>query len=207
MRILVFGDSIAYGSWDIEGGWVDRLKRRAHAITIESGGETKVQVINLGIGGNTSTKLAARIDAEIQSRLSPSWTLGVVISVGVNDARTIDGAIEVTLEQYIGNIEHIITTVRQYTEHILLVGLTPIKKEEVVLKEQIYSDGRIQEYDQALERTANENKVSYIGLRERFVAGGLDSLFSYDDLHPNSQGHEKILQQVLPEIQKWGIKP
>ena len=27
MNILVFGDSIAYGKWDEQGGWVQRLRK------------------------------------------------------------------------------------------------------------------------------------------------------------------------------------
>ena len=26
-RILIFGDSITYGAWDKEGGWVQRLRK------------------------------------------------------------------------------------------------------------------------------------------------------------------------------------
>jgi lysophospholipase L1-like esterase len=27
MRLLIFGDSITYGAWDIEGGWAARLRK------------------------------------------------------------------------------------------------------------------------------------------------------------------------------------
>ncbi|HMI09590.1 MAG TPA: hypothetical protein VK497_04335 [Candidatus Saccharimonadales bacterium] len=73
MRILVFGDSIAYESWDTEGGWVERIKRDAHLQTIQSEGMNKRQVINLGIGGNTSTGILKRLQNEIETRHSANW--------------------------------------------------------------------------------------------------------------------------------------
>ncbi len=61
MRVLIFGDSITYGAWDTEAGWVERLKREAHRQTIQSEGKSKIQILNLGIGGDSSTKILKRM--------------------------------------------------------------------------------------------------------------------------------------------------
>ena len=68
-RILIFGDSIVYGAWDSEGGWVDRLKRDAHKLYFDTKGETKIQILNCGIGGETSRGLLKRVEQEILSRI------------------------------------------------------------------------------------------------------------------------------------------
>lgn len=205
MRFLVFGDSIAYGSWDSEGGWVDRVKIRAHKATVDANGDTKTQVVNLGVGGDTSTKLLARMDGEIKSRLSPSWPLGIIIAVGVNDSRTVDGVAEVPIEHYKQNVQEILTTAHRYTDKVFVVGLTPVNGATIELKGQIYSNERIAAYDEALRDVAGENNVIFVPLRDSFVDSGVRNLFSYDGIHPNDTGHKKILQQVLPELEKWGV--
>jgi lysophospholipase L1-like esterase len=91
MRILVFGDSIAYGAWDTQGGWVERLKCDAHLQTAQSRGANKLQIINLGIGGDTSTKILKRMHDEIVARKDPKWPLALIIGLGINDERFIDG--------------------------------------------------------------------------------------------------------------------
>src|SRR5689334_11923117 len=54
MDIYCFGDSITYGECDTErGGWVDRLKTARMA--------PEVSVFNLGIGGETSRMMRARV--------------------------------------------------------------------------------------------------------------------------------------------------
>jgi lysophospholipase L1-like esterase len=82
MRILVFGDSIAYGAWDTAGGWVDRLKSDAHRQTVASRGLRKLQIVNLGIGGDTSTKILKRVPAEIEARFLTGWPLVLVFGFG-----------------------------------------------------------------------------------------------------------------------------
>ncbi len=62
MNVLVFGDSIAYGAWDEEGGWVERLKRYLHHRTT-SYGEYHL-VYNLAVSGETSRGILERLEGE-----------------------------------------------------------------------------------------------------------------------------------------------
>ncbi len=106
MRVLIFGDSITYGAWDTEGGWVDRLKRIAHTRTVDSKGQVKLQIINLGIGGDTSTKILKRLSNEIDARKSASWPFVFVFTFCANDERSIQGNVETPIEQFETNAKN-----------------------------------------------------------------------------------------------------
>lgn len=201
MRVLVFGDSIAYGSW-AEHGWVELLKHEAHKRTIKSRGSTKLQILNLGIGGDTSTRILQRMPNEIKSRQSASWQLAFIFSFGTNDARTIDGNPETSIDQFEANIRAIIREARTHTDKILFVGTPPIGQPIATLKGQEYSDERVKIYEQRLITTLQTENIPFVPIRIVFEEMGLDSLYSYDHLHPGNMGHELIATTVLPELDK-----
>lgn len=202
MRILVFGDSIVYGAWDAEGGWVERLKKWAHQKTVKSNGETKVQVLNLGIGGDSSTKILARIESEIVARYSGSWPFIFVFTFGTNDERSIDGKVETTIEQYEANIHKIIDCAKQHTDKIIFLGIPPLGHPTVVFKGQEYSDERIKQYEDVLRKIVQENNLLFIEVREVFETRKANGLYAYDNLHPNDEGHQLIADLVRPELEK-----
>jgi lysophospholipase L1-like esterase len=202
MRTLIFGDSIAYGSWAAEYGWVELIKREAHKRTVESQGQTKLQVLNLGIGGNTSTTILERMSSEIKSRQSASWPLTLVFSFGANDECTADGVVGTPIEQFEENVKAIITEARNYTDNILFVGAPPIGKPIAMLKGREYSDERLRTYEERLKAVVKAEGVRFVPMREVFEAKGLDGLYSYDHLHPGDAGHELIAATVLPELDR-----
>ena len=53
VQILIFGDSIAWGAWDKEGGWVQRLRKLIDEKNL-SDPEFYCLVYNLGVSGNKS---------------------------------------------------------------------------------------------------------------------------------------------------------
>lgn len=57
MNILVFGDSIALGLWDENGGWVGRLTEFLIKRSIAADLEENFEVYNLGISGDTTEGL------------------------------------------------------------------------------------------------------------------------------------------------------
>jgi len=62
MSILVFGDSITWGTADFEhGGWVTRL-------FIELGRDFEIDVYNLGVSGDKTPDLLERFESESKSR-------------------------------------------------------------------------------------------------------------------------------------------
>jgi len=200
MRVLVFGDSITYGAWDCEGGWVDRLKRDAHKQTVRSQGKNKLQIINLGIGGNSSSTILSRMESEINARYSKGWPFAFVFTFGANDERAFDGVVQTPTEQFSINCQQIIDIAKKHASKIMFIGAPPIGKERVILKDAEYSDLRIREYDRVLKEIVESNELPFVSLREVFEKKPADALFVYDSIHPNDQGHKLIYEIVKPKL-------
>lgn len=199
MRVLVFGDSIAYGAWDSQGGWVDRLKRKAHQQMVESEGKFRLQIINLGIGGNTSTRILERLEAETMARYSPSWQFAFVFNFNANDERTRENVPETSLEQFSQNTQAIIDIAKKHSDKILFIGTTPMGKPEVPFKDAVYSDERIVEYEAAQKAIVEAAGLPFIDVREAFESAE-ENMFSYDKLHPNDAGHALLAEIVKPKL-------
>jgi lysophospholipase L1-like esterase len=197
MRILIFGDSITYGAWDSEGGWADRLKRWAHQQYVANG--TKLQVINLGIGGNTSSKILARIENEITARHSSSWPFMIILMFGTNDGRVRGGETEVPIDAFTENYREIIATAKKFTEKVLVVGLPPAGAPKLDFKEMQYDDETIKEYESRIRVLAAEEALPFVEIRSLFASG---DLFCADQLHPNDAGHTIIFEAVKKEVEE-----
>lgn len=196
-RILVFGDSIVYGAWDSHGGWVDRLKAAAHNSTIASQGKEKTQVINLGIGGDTSRGILARLKNEIEPRDAKLWPLTIVFMIGTNDGRTRDGVTEVEIDEFARNVRSIFEIASQYTSQLYAVGEPPLGASEVAFKQFAYYDDVAGAYQLRLRDIAVTGGVAYIETRNLFTT---ENLMSYDLIHPNDNGHKVIYEAVKREL-------
>ena len=197
MRILVFGDSITYGAWDSEGGWADRLKRWAHQRYIQKG--TKLQVINLGIGGDTSRKILARMENEIKARHSASWPFIIILMLGSNDGRIREDIVEVPFDEFATNYREIVRVAKSYTDKVITVGLPPLGQPEIDFKEMQYSDAALERYDSGIRIIASEDNLPFVDVRPLFTS---KDVFSPDLLHPNDNGHEIIYEAVKAEVEK-----
>jgi lysophospholipase L1-like esterase len=191
-RILCFGASLTYGSWDQEGGWVDRLKRDMHRDTHEKE-DGKYQVFNLGIGGDTSIDVLQRLEAETLARKAEDWEYLTVICVGINDTRIPAGVDRpiVGTEEYEQNIEKLLTTAQAQTSKVLLVGLTPVANEARCMM--------VRAYDQRASEVARRLGVSRVDLFDAAMATDYRS-WLVDRLHVDSRGHQWIYEQVKPHV-------
>jgi len=89
IKIFIFGDSIAYGAWDPEGGWVERLRQSVFATTR---GEYNrgTFLYNLSIVGETTAELRRRFPTEFATRQPEPGDL-IVFATGINDAQFVNG--------------------------------------------------------------------------------------------------------------------
>ena len=202
MRVLVFGDSITYGAWDTQAGWVERLKREAHKQTIRTEGSQKLQIINLGIGGDSSTKILKRIKSEIDARYSAIWEFVFVITFGANDERTVNGVIETPIDVFEENIRQIINIAKKHSTKVMFLGIPPIGLPIVAFKGQEYSDERVRTYEERLAIVVKAAHLPFVPIRPNFEAKGLDKLYTYDYIHPNDEGHRLITDTVRPHLQE-----
>ena len=202
-RILIFGDSVTYGAWDIEGGWVDKLKCDFHKLTVNPSVSGKYQLFNLGIGGNTTRDLLNRIESEISARISSGWENVIVIANGLNDSRdNAQGNIEVPIEEFKTNLEKIISIAKNYTSDILLLSLTNVAQPELRFKDYIYYKDRIQVFNKTIEDISKEMKINLVKFESFNDQNKIDSFLYTDGLHPNNKGHDEMYKEVKNELLK-----
>lgn len=200
-RIYCFGDSIMTGTYDPQGGWCDRFKRDMHILTSEAQDGTKRQVYNLGIGGETSRGLAARIETELKARHTQAWPAVVCIGTGKNDGRLRDTVVEVPIEEYEQNLRTIIATARTITDKILLIGIGPCAEEVVSFKDLQYTREQLFHYDKVMEKIATELSIPRVEIYNKLLMAGPAASYR-DKLHPSEDGYSLIYEATKPVLLK-----
>lgn len=203
-RIFVFGDSLVYGAWDSQGGWCDRLKRRFHLQKITNPAAGKVQLFNLGIGGENSRALLKRFRSEIEARMKGDWPVVILIATGANDTRMLSGgAPAVASAEYRENLEGLLAIAQSFTDKILLVGIAPVQHALQEFKGSFLSNELLKQYDLIMTEVAEAQGIPKVQLMESLAIAAADQpIFSTDGVHPNDIGHALIEQQVSVELEK-----
>ncbi len=202
MRILIFGDSIVHGTWDSAGGWADRIKQQYHRRYIDSGGTEKVQVYNLGIGGEDSGRLRTRIENEIKARYDKRWPSSIIVATGKNDSRLLDGTTPQTSEeQFKTNLSEIFDICKRYTNKVLYISPAGLSGEETInFKGNFYSNERLYTYVDAARQAAEQQNIPMLDIF-RAIEGNPE-LFGPDGVHPNTKGYELLAGLIQPEVEK-----
>lgn len=204
MRVLVFGDSITQGFWDEDGGWVNILRKKYDLQYMEGKDEDAPTIFNLGISGNSSDDVVARLVHETEARAKED--VAFIISIGVNDARNKSGNNFSSPEQYKENLMEILNQSRKYSDKILFVGLTPVVEEHsnpVSWDGSTgYTNARLKEFDTTLREFCEQYKVPFVEVFEPFQKEQAKTELLPDSLHPNKKGHELIASLVEPELEK-----
>ncbi len=176
--IAVFGDSIAFGHNDPDGGYVKKLS-------------VKNKIINRSISGETSTGLLRRIEAEC-AELKPQM---IILAIGINDAARFLGNNQTGRTGFKENYTQLVRICKEHSDHVLCLGLTKVDEDIVcpVAGENPFSiqNNDIKEYDNIIEKIAQKNMLRYIYLYDVLNKKDLD-----DGLHPNSRGHKKIYEKI-----------
>lgn len=100
--ICIFGDSTAWGAWDMrKGGWVNRLW-----FHVAKRDEDYVEIYNLSISGGTTETILARFESEAKIRNADA----IIFQTGSNDAayKNTPGNYLVSPEKFRANLEEII---------------------------------------------------------------------------------------------------
>jgi lysophospholipase L1-like esterase len=212
MKIFVFGDSITEGYFDTDyGGWCNRLIQYAMKKELETDFSYNRQIFNLGVAGNTSADILARMRLEIESRIQKQANEEKVfmIAVGVNDSQYDIETKEtkVHIKQFEKNVLEMIKIGKDHQAKIVLIGLLPVVERLVQpmpwLPTHAYSNDMIHTFDESLKVFGENNGCSYINLRNIF-ADDTESYF-VDGIHPNAIGHELILQKVKEALVEKSI--
>ena len=203
MRHILFGDSIGFGTGDFEqAGWAGRLR---HAL--DQSRKTKDHtLINLSIPGDTTRGLLARFLPETKVRLRPDETRDdytLILAMGTNDAR-IDQANtvrNVPIEEYMQNMYTILDQAEPYFCRTLIIGLPTVDEQRTApfKLENYYYNSNLALYNSALAGVAAARGLDFVDLHTTWQHLDTSGLF-YDGLHPNTEGHARIFEQIWPYI-------
>ena len=201
--MLFFGDSITYGAWDLEGGWVQRLRKLLDEKQIKNTEEYYYMVYNLGIDGGDSTKLLEHFEDETRRRLWPGEETIIIFSTGANDALIeIDkGKNRTSINIFKKNIEKLIEKADKFTKKVIFVGTVPheeSKTNPVSWDENIsYKNKDLKKYNETIKDVCSKKKVSFIDVFNKL--NNKDFIKTLDDgVHPNSEGH-KIMFEIIKD--------
>jgi len=179
--IVCFGDSITAG-YAVRRGFpsflLESLRQRFP--------DSKIEMINSGISGDTSQDGLSRLDWAVLS-YEPDL---VTINFGINDC-----VLGLSLEEYEMNLVEMVRRIRAGPDsEILLLSSQPLESPPY--------DQRVLDYYQTVERVAKEMNVGFVDvygawMKRVRVGMPLDSLILPGLDHPNEAGYRIIAEELM----------
>jgi lysophospholipase L1-like esterase len=191
-KIIIFGNSIAYGAWDLEGGWVDRLRKDSHKKVIEE--KKDISVYNRSISGAITQDVVDRFESEIKPIIRNEDTI-VIFATGINDSIWMNNENKwrVSQEEFRNNLQKLIDLAKNHTKNIIYLGLTKTHDGDPITwaTDKSYKEERVNLFNEILKEISEKNNISFLNLIDVLEVEDLA-----DCVHPNTQGHEKIFKKV-----------
>jgi len=188
VSICVFGDSTAWGAWDLDkGGWVSRLWFYVANVNDED----YVEIYNQSVSGGTTNTILQRFEFEARARNADA----LIFQTGANDAlyEHTPGNYLVSPDKFRSNLEGIIKRAKQITKNIVFMDLKNCEESKttpVAWDDLYYTNENIKKYSAIMQEVCQKNDIAFLDLQP-LNADDFD-----DGLHPNAKGHEKIFIQV-----------
>jgi acyl-CoA thioesterase I len=187
MNICIFGDSTAWGAWDLEkGGWVNRLWIYL--------AKTKkdFDLYNLSISGGTTKTILDRFESEAKTRNADI----LIFQSGGNDAayEQVEDNYQVSPSEFKENIEEIIQRAKKITDKIIFISFKNVDESKtmpVPWRNIYYKNENIKKYCEIIKDVCAEKEVLFLD-----IFGLLNNEDLCDGVHPDDTGHEKIFQKV-----------
>ena len=199
-HILVFGDSISYGAWDREGGWVQRLRMWLDERFL-SKPDFYFLTYNLSVSGDVSGDVLERFEFETKQRTDEEKNQVIIFAIGGNDAQFITDQNRCqTSEKIVNeNIQKLIILARKYASNIIFVGLAPTDESKTVpipwCPDKSYKNEHIQKYNNLIKSICAKNKIPFIEIFEKLIKTDYKTLLE-DGVHPNTEGHKKMFEII-----------
>lgn len=199
MRHILFSDSLGFGVGDYEyGGWATRLR-----LYIDAQKKDKTHnLINLSVSGNTTRDLLARLIPETKTRVRSNETrfdYTLLLAIGTNDARVdkANPARNISEHEYMSNLRSLITSASEYFCRTVVIGLPPVDEALTTpFREQnYYYNEAISRYEAAAARVAYDTKSDFIAINSTWADIDVKAHLA-DGLHPNTQGHALLFEQI-----------
>jgi lysophospholipase L1-like esterase len=198
--ICIFGDSTAWGVFDTErGGWANRLHLHIMEKLLASD-DYYAELYNCSISGGTTETILARFENEAKIRNCDA----LIFQTGGNDSAYLDepGKHWIAPEQFEKNIAEIIFRAKKITTNIIFTDLRncdETKTFPVPWAKVYYSNENMKRYGEIVEKICKEHQVLFLDIKD------LRKTDFADGLHPTSEGHRVIFEQVRDYLieQKW----
>lgn len=203
-KIIVAGDSIAYGKWDSNGGWVTRLRTYIDK-TYNIGKRNNFQVYNLGIPGEIAPRLAERFEGELDMRIpSVEKTNGknlIILAIGINDSCSNNWLTsqKTSEEAFKDSIRKMIDVAQDKGCRVAVIGLTPVNPSRS--NGLLFSYAEVEEYDKYLSDVCEEKQIAKLELLGKLESEGFSELL-VDVVHPNDEGHSLLTEKIIDFLQK-----
>ncbi len=189
----VFGSSITYGSWDLEGGWANRLRKFLDQKNL-SNQEDYLLLYNLGVDSDNTVKVLKRFDAESEARLA-GWdneSTIIIFEVGKNDScyRRDKNNSAVPQIEFENNLAILVKKAQALSSRVIFLGIAKgddgktIPFLDSASGEECYDKENVRIYNDIIKKVCKKEKVLFINILDKMI----DSDF-YDGLHPNTEGH------------------
>jgi acyl-CoA thioesterase I len=178
-NIVVFGDSIsaAYGL-EVNKGWVAKLQ---HKFAQQK--NNQYTVINASVSGETTTGGLTRLPVVLKQH-QPKI---LILELGGNDG--LRGQSPKLMQQ---NLQAMVKQAQQQKVTVLLLGMKIPPN---------YGKAYTQAFEKVFAQVAKQQKVAFVPFFLEGV-GGNNQLMQADNIHPNAQAQDKLLQNVWPTLQE-----
>jgi len=199
VKILVFGDSIAWGAFDNEfGGWTERLKTHF----LKNYEEKGIGVYNLSVSSNDTRGVLEFLEQDIKkiAKIEPEKNI-FIFSIGSNDPRYMDkqNNVVVPKKEFEENLKKIINISKKHSKKIIFTGLMGVDEKLTLpwTDNEYWENAGIEAYDSIIQRICEQEKIEFIPLIDL-----IDKTELHDGLHPNTKGHEKIFERIKKYLEK-----
>lgn len=187
-RIVALGDSIT----DDSCSWAEILSA-VFRLT-----DTRVEILNHGISGDTTTGAIKRID--LVAAQSPQW---VVVMLGTNDARRHGDIAQVRMvsrEESLRNVDALRELIeKDVGARVVMMTPPPVLEDRLLawspfIRQQItWRSNEVEEL--AGEFTSRDSRV--VNIHSAFSAKDTRALLTSDGVHPTVQGQKLIVRDLV----------
>lgn len=201
LRIIAIGDSVIYGYGDyIGGGWVERLRRQ----WMSPGNRDRV-LYNLGVRGDRVSNVYRRLKLEFDSRgeLRNKRPDAIILSVGTNDSPRlgkVNGKFYTEFPDFQKHIAELLDLASALAP-VLFIGMIPVNESKMPFLDCLYYNHLDQyRYKEATLQACQERNIPYLDIFDLWLSRGetwLNAQYCDDGLHPNVEGYENLLNDVL----------
>ena len=194
MKIVFFGDSVTEANRDrnnpndLGSGFVKFAEGKLRLLYPE----TRIEVLNRGVGGEGVVQLNARVQTDVVEEKPDA----IVLGVGVNDVWWRDTGEDDFRREYSALLSTLINT-----------GATLVLLQPFVLP--VDDKGRLRPrlntFNKIIGEIAKENGVTLIPMDEIFRGATQDihpTQFTVDGIHPTHRGHRYLADFVVKELKK-----